>query len=696
MGLNWKQLIFSNILLLTLSMGQGLHASPSNDNFANAQVLPQVNAVFLERQSVVGATMELGEPFHMGPVPQKSIWWKWQMPRHGNVSMTSGGSLVPIVILAAYQGSSVESLTLLAKGTNELRFPAFAGEIYYIAAAVNAEVVEELNNFVQVGGFPTGARIIPGNLLLEPSWEGTALAPLFWGSSGSISGFVNELSGLDGGTWPVLGAGAKIWQNLATIPGHVHKARFAYAIAGGCCGPARVRVLWDGRELGIAEYPENEAYWHWMELAVIASNNSSRITFENISDGRTVQMDAFSVLDSTAPPIIITAPSSSSAVVGGGAAFIVGARGTEPLAYQWFYNGIPLPTRTNRALVIDKVSTQHAGDYSVNVSNQFGSILSSPVSLTVQAPVQPIILTQPYGDTIPLGGFFNLSVAAAGMTPLEYQWYHNDFVIPDATNRDLTLMPVQITDAGSYKVLVRNSEGSVWSLPAIVVVNANITGGGYLTFRNRLIGPNPRPVINDVPVFDIDGVTRLAGANYVAQLYAGPSLEGMRAAGHPSPFQSGTGAGFFNSQTITLPNVPGGENAFCQVRVWDMNYGLSYEQARGFGGKFGKSGIIQVRVSQPPFELPPTLVGLQSFAVQAGLPEFTVGRIDFVERQHGSVLWSLTGQKGYRYLIEKSTPPDRTEWLPFLILTNDIGTVTFADSPNSASSAVFYRARILD
>jgi len=59
-------------------------------------------------------------------------------------------------------------------------------------------------------------------------------------------------------------------------------------------------------------------------------------------------------------------------------------------------------------------------------------------------------------------------------------------------------------------------------------------------------------------------------------------------------------------------------------------------------------------------------------------------------------VWSLQGEPGFRYLVERLVRSDDSTWRPFVVLTNVTGTVTFTDSANSDSGVVFYRSRILD
>jgi hypothetical protein len=86
---------------------------------------------------------------------------------------------------------------------------------------------------------------------------------------------------------------------------------------------------------------------------------------------------------------------------------------------------------------------------------------------------------------------------------------------------------------------------------------------------------------------------------------------------------------------------------------------------------------------------------LQSFSLQAGLARFKVGEIQFQERRYdGSMLWSLRGQPGFQYLIERSAGD--FVWRPFLTVSNAGGVLFFSDVPQSGGRQTFYRGRILD
>jgi len=86
-------------------------------------------------------------------------------------------------------------------------------------------------------------------------------------------------------------------------------------------------------------------------------------------------------------------------------------------------------------------------------------------------------------------------------------------------------------------------------------------------------------------------------------------------------------------------------------------------------------------------------MGWHSFSLNSGMPEFIVGRIQLTGRNpDGTVVWSLQGQAGYLYLIERCTT--NLIWQPFTVLTNSTGSATFSHPP--PPNPAWYRARILE
>jgi len=63
--------------------------------------------------------------------------------------------------------------------------------------------------------------------------------------------------------------------------------------------------------------------------------------------------------------------------------FRVEAIGEEPITYQWFLNGVPLPGAQNAIYAIEQVGLEDAGDYSVTIANEETTLLSHLATLVL-------------------------------------------------------------------------------------------------------------------------------------------------------------------------------------------------------------------------------------------------------------------------------------------------------------------------
>ena len=86
---------------------------------------------------------------------------------------------------------------------------------------------------------------------------------------------------------------------------------------------------------------------------------------------------------------------------------------------------------------------------------------------------KPQIITQPQSQTVSVGSSVTFSVTASG-TGLSYQWYKGSTKISGATSDSYTIGSVKTSDAGSYKVTVSNSAGSVTSSTVTLTVNVPV------------------------------------------------------------------------------------------------------------------------------------------------------------------------------------------------------------------------------
>ena len=117
---------------------------------------------------------------------------------------------------------------------------------------------------------------------------------------------------------------------------------------------------------------------------------------------------------------------------------------------------------------------RRAGNYTVIITNAWGSITSSVATLTVVFP--PVITSQPQSLMVTNGGSALLSVTASGVAPFNYQWRKNGLNLADSGNlsgsaaANLIVSVTTTNDAGNYLVIVTNAWGSATSSVAILTV----------------------------------------------------------------------------------------------------------------------------------------------------------------------------------------------------------------------------------
>ena len=101
--------------------------------------------------------------------------------------------------------------------------------------------------------------------------------------------------------------------------------------------------------------------------------------------------------------------------------------------------------------------------------------------------VAPSITNQPQSLVVNIGSMATFSVGAAGTAPLSYQWQKNLGVISGATNSTYAITNVQLSDAGTFSVVVTNAAGSVTSSNATLTVQLTNTPPSIVTQPQRQI-----------------------------------------------------------------------------------------------------------------------------------------------------------------------------------------------------------------
>lgn len=133
-----------------------------------------------------------------------------------------------------------------------------------------------------------------------------------------------------------------------------------------------------------------------------------------------------------------------------------------------------MPNETLSVLTISTVTLSDTGLYTVVVSNTEGKDTSDEARLAVF--FKPVITTQPKDtQVINAGKPVHFTVWASGNPSPKYQWGKNGLGIPKETLNVLTIPSVVMSDSGKYTVVVSNSEGSVVSDTARLIVKPPLT-----------------------------------------------------------------------------------------------------------------------------------------------------------------------------------------------------------------------------
>lgn len=191
-------------------------------------------------------------------------------------------------------------------------------------------------------------------------------------------------------------------------------------------------------------------------------------------------------LAGSGPPAFPQRLLNRSVIVGATAYFRSLAIGAMPLSYQWTCNGTNIPGATNTILVVKNAQLTLAGNYySLIASNGLGLATNNVSTLNV-TPSE--IYIQPPSLTTVAGAPVTFTVGTNGQGPFTFQWLLNGTSLAGATNKSLSIPSVQLTDAGSYSVIVSNVYGNVSANAPLLVqpFMFNTSSTGLLLATNGL------------------------------------------------------------------------------------------------------------------------------------------------------------------------------------------------------------------
>ena len=159
---------------------------------------------------------------------------------------------------------------------------------------------------------------------------------------------------------------------------------------------------------------------------------------------------------SNQPPSITVQPTSRTVAVGQTTTFSVSATGSQPLSYQWQRGTTNITGATSPSYALVAGASDNGATFRVVVSNAFGSVTSSSVTLTVSSNAAPLAtITSPTtgarynaGDTVNYAG--SASDAEDGaLPPSAFTW---EVVFHHATHTHPFMPPTSGAASGSFTI----------------------------------------------------------------------------------------------------------------------------------------------------------------------------------------------------------------------------------------------------
>ena len=455
-------------------------------------------------------------------------------------------------------------------------------------------------------------------------------------------------------------------------------------------------------------------------------------------------INALAPLTSLTSPYFITQPTNRIATNGASVTFSATAGGQTPLNYQWLFNGANLSAggnisgATSNVLSIAAVATNNSGNYSLIVTNSYGSVTSSVAVLIVG--FAPAFSAQPTNVTVLTGGNAVFSAAVGGSTPLVYQWQKNGANLANgtgisgATSNVLILTTVTTNSSGNYDLSVTNGFGAATS--SVVTLTVNLVSPGVtlisssnpsgfkdnVTFTASIAPANATGTVQfrtNGTAFDIEPVaggitasTNLStlprGTNVIAAIYSGDSNDSpatntllqivtnhppvagpafySRLAGYPLAIAAtdlATNWTDVDGDAISLDAIGVSTN---NVTVTNNSGTLVYFDTNNVDDEFvctvsdgwGGTNFQTVSVTIVLTNTIPDIIGVKNGS-------------------NGSITLNLAGAPGYIYVLETTTNLlSSGGWQP--LATNTLGTNgiwQFTDSEVTNNPNRFYRLKLL-
>jgi len=232
-------------------------------------------------------------------------------------------------------------------------------------------------------------------------------------------------------TWTTSGAGGGWLPQTTTTHDGVGAARGRGNVSQSATlqttvtGPGKLTFWWSNRSfdndlffsIGGTAMSSIMVSSSWQPQTFYLGSGSQTLSWVNAvifppGDSYYGYVDEVTYVPGPTAPLIVSQPAGQSQVPSMDATFTVSAGGTPPLSYQWAFNGTNIPGATATAYTVTNVQAALLGNYTVLVTNDYGSIVSSNALLEF-GQVTAWGLSGQGATTVPTGAT-NVVALAAG------------------------------------------------------------------------------------------------------------------------------------------------------------------------------------------------------------------------------------------------------------------------------------------
>ena len=138
-------------------------------------------------------------------------------------------------------------------------------------------------------------------------------------------------------------------------------------------------------------------------------------------------------------PCVVLQPTNTRALAGKTVQLIPGVGGISSLSWQWRKDGLDVPSATNSTLTLSNVSRAAGGNYSVLVSNSFGTVLSAEARVRAMVAQRLVVFSQPDGTPLIGSGDSDGGLLTPADLPFFQAWVSTNLATWELLTNSLTL-----------------------------------------------------------------------------------------------------------------------------------------------------------------------------------------------------------------------------------------------------------------